>query len=63
MIFRDVIAAGSTAQGKQEIWKSIFPDRENTGNLLKIYLKYVLHRKFTTNTGNILRIFLKKLVI
>ena len=26
----------ATAQGKQGIWKSIFPDRENTGNLLKI---------------------------
>ena len=26
----------ATAQGKQGIWKSIFPDRENTGNLPKI---------------------------
>ena len=25
----------ATTQGKQGIWKSIFPDRENTGNLLK----------------------------
>ena len=24
------------AQGKQGIWKSNFPDRENTGNLVKI---------------------------
>ena len=23
----------ATAQGKQEIWSSFFPDRENTGNL------------------------------
>ena len=23
----------ATAQGKQEIWLSVFPDRENTGNL------------------------------
>ena len=27
----------ATAQGKQGIWKSIFPDRENTGNLPKKY--------------------------
>ena len=26
----------ATAQGKQGIWSSIFPDRENTGNLPKI---------------------------
>ena len=32
-IFKDRVA---TAQGKQGIWKSIFPDRENTGNLPKI---------------------------
>ena len=25
----------ATVQGKQGIWKSIFPDRENTGNLPK----------------------------
>ena len=25
----------ATGQGKQGIWKSIFPDRENTGNLPK----------------------------
>ena len=28
----------ATPQGKQGIWKSIFPDRENTGNLLKKYV-------------------------
>ena len=27
----------ATAQGKQGIWKSIFPERENTGNLPKIW--------------------------
>ena len=30
----------ATAQGKQEIWMFIFPDRENTRNLPKKYLKY-----------------------
>ena len=31
----------ATAQGKPGIWKSIFLDRENTGNLLKNIKKYV----------------------
>ena len=43
----------ATAQGKQGIWKSIFPDRENTGNLLKNIKNMFLHREFTTNTGKI----------
>ena len=46
----------ATAQGKQGIWKSIFPDRENTGNLLKNIKNMFLHREFTTNTGKILRV-------
>ena len=46
----------ATAQGKQGIWKSVFPDRENTGNLLKNIKNMFLHRDFTTNTGKILRI-------
>ena len=33
--------------------KSIFPDRENTGNLLKNIKNMFLHREFTTNTGKI----------
>ena len=43
----------ATAQGKRGIWKSIFPDRENTGNLLKNIKNMFLHREFTTNTGKI----------
>ena len=43
----------ATAQEKQGIWKSIFPDRENTGNLLKNIKNMFLHREFTTNTGKI----------
>ena len=43
----------ATAQGKQGIWKSIFPDRENTGNLLKNIKNMFLHKEFTTNTGKI----------
>ena len=43
----------ATAQGKQGIWKSIFPDGENTGNLLKNIKNVFLHREFTTNTGKI----------
>ena len=43
----------ATAQGKQGIWKSIFPDRENTGNLLKNIKNMFLHREFTTNTENL----------
>ena len=46
----------ATAQGKQGIWKSIFPDRENTGNLLKNIKNMFLHKEFTTNTGKILRV-------
>ena len=42
----------ATAQGKQGIWKSIFPDRENTRNLLKNIKNVFLHREFTTNTEN-----------
>ena len=46
----------ATAQGKQGIWKYIFPDRENTGNLLKNIKNMFLHREFTTNTGKMLRV-------
>ena len=45
----------ATAQGKQGIWKSIFPDRENTGNLLKDIKNAFLHREFNSNTGKIWR--------
>ena len=40
----------ATAQGKQGIWRSIFPDRENTGKLPK---NMFLHREFNSNTGKI----------
>ena len=46
----------ATAQGKQGIRKSIFPHRENTGNLLKNIKNMFLHRKFTTNIGKIMRV-------
>ena len=46
----------ATAQGKQRIWKSVFPDRENTGNFLKNIKNMFLHREFTTNTGKILKV-------
>ena len=44
---------GCHGTGKTGIWKSIFPDRENTGNLLKNIKNMFLHREFTTNTGKI----------
>ena len=46
----------ATAQGEQGIQKSTFPDRENTGNLLKNIKNMFLHREFATNTGKILRV-------
>ena len=46
----------ATTQGKQGIRKSIFPDMENTGNLLKNIKNMFLCREFTTNTGEILRV-------
>ena len=46
----------ATPQGKQGIWKSIFPDRENTGNLLRNIKNMFLHREFDTDTGKILRV-------
>ena len=36
------------AQGKQGIWKSIFADRENTGNLPKNIKTTFLHREFNS---------------
>ena len=39
----------ATAQGKQGIWKSIFPDRENTGNLPK-KIKNVFYTGNLTST-------------
>ena len=35
----------ATAQGKQGIWSSVFPDRENTGNLSPTQGKSVQHRE------------------
>ena len=32
----------ATAQGKQGIWFSIFPDRENTGKILETQGKFIL---------------------
>ena len=46
----------ATAQGKQDIWKSIFTDREDTGNFAKNIKNMFLHRKFTTNIGKGLRV-------
>ena len=43
----------ATAQGKQGM--SIFPDRENTGNLPKDIKNTFLHREFNSNTGKIWR--------
>ena len=40
----------ATAQGKQEkegIWLSLFPDRENTGNLGTTQGKFGQHREFS----------------
>ena len=45
----------ATAQGKPGIWKSIFPDRENAGNLPKNIKNMFLHREFNSNTGKIWR--------
>ena len=47
------VATAQGKQGEQGIWKSIFPDRENTGNLPKILKICFLHREFATNTGKI----------
>ena len=35
----------ATAQGKQGIWFSIFPDRENTGNFAVTQGKFWKHRE------------------
>ena len=35
------------AQGKQGIWLTIFPDRENTGNLGTTQEKFGQHREFS----------------
>ena len=35
----------ATAQGKQGIWFSIFPDRENTGNFAVTQGKFWRHRE------------------
>ena len=37
----------------REFESPFFPDRENTGNLLKNIKNVFLHREFTTNTGKI----------
>ena len=41
----------ATAQGKQGIWKSIFPDRENTGNLPKILKIWFYTGNLTSTQG------------
>ena len=43
----------ATAQEKRGIWKSLFSDRENTGNLFKNIKNMFLHREFTTNKENL----------
>ena len=45
----------ATAQGKQGIWKCIFPDRENTGNLPKNIKNMFYTGEFNSNTGKIWR--------
>ena len=35
----------ATAQGKQGIWFLLFPDRENTGNLVVTLGKFLRHRE------------------
>ena len=42
--------------GKTGNLKVHFPDRENTGNLLKDIKNMFLHREFTSNTGKNLRV-------
>ena len=42
----------ATAQGKQGIWLSLFPDRENTGNLGTTQGNFRQHREILDNTGN-----------
>ena len=41
----------ATAQGKQGTWKSIFPDRENTGNLPKILKIWFYTGNLTSTQG------------
>ena len=41
----------ATAQGKQGIWKSIFPDRENTRNLPKIFKIWFYTGNLTSTQG------------
>ena len=43
------------ALGKKGIWRSIFPNRENTGSLPKYIKNLFLHRKFNSNKGKIWR--------
>ena len=51
-----ILLQGCHGTGKTGNLKSIFPDRENTGNLLKNIKNMFLHREFTTNTGKILKV-------
>ena len=41
----------ATAQGKQGIWFLLFPDRENTGNLVLTFSRQGKHREFGSGTG------------
>ena len=45
----------ATAQGKQGIWFSLFPDRENTGNFALTQGKIFRHREkyFSVTQGKI----------
>ena len=43
----------ATVQGKQGIWKSIFPDRENTGNLPKILKIYCTQGMYDQQMDNL----------
>jgi hypothetical protein len=40
------VATAQGEQGKQGICKSLFPDRENTGNLASTQGKFSQHREF-----------------
>ena len=44
---REIFCRVATAQGKQGVWLSIFPDRENTGNLGTTQGKFRQHREFS----------------
>ena len=41
----------ATTQGKQGIWFLLFPDRENTGNLVLTFSRQGKHREFGSDTG------------